>query len=243
MRNMGIPTSLRQSLARPEVRLLLALLGVAGGTLAVLWLGGEALEGDTRAFDRTILLSMRVPGNPADPIGPGWVERMAQDLTSLGSITDLTVVTLLVIGFLVVARARGAAVLLAASVGGGMLVSSALKMMFERPRPDLVPHLAQVVTASFPSGHAMLSAVTYLTLGALLTRLQLGRRAKRYVMAAAVGLTLVIGISRVYLGVHWPTDVLAGWCMGAAWALLCWAIARWLQRRGSVEPPGNAEAE
>jgi undecaprenyl-diphosphatase len=116
-----------------------------------------------------------------------------------------------------------------------MLLSTVLKMGFERPRPDLVPHATRVYTASFPSGHAMLSAVTYLTLGALLARVQPNRRLKAYLIGLALCITLLVGASRVYLGVHWPSDVLAGWCGGAAWAALCWFIALQLQRQGQVE--------
>jgi undecaprenyl-diphosphatase len=121
-----------------------------------------------------------------------------------------------------------------------MLLSTLLKMGFDRPRPDLVPHGALVYTASFPSGHATLSAVVYLTLGALLARVQPRLVLKLYLLGLAILLTVMVGVSRVYLGVHWPTDVLAGWAVGAAWALLCWATALWLQRRGRVEGPGPA---
>jgi undecaprenyl-diphosphatase len=116
-----------------------------------------------------------------------------------------------------------------------MLLILGLKSGFERPRPDLVPHGTRVFTASFPSAHAASSAITYLTLGALLARVQSLQRAKVYVMACAVLLTLLVGISRIYLGVHWPSDVLAGWSVGAAWAILCWIAARRLQRSGRVE--------
>jgi undecaprenyl-diphosphatase len=125
------------------------------------------------------------------------------------------------------------------AVCGGMMLSTALKMGFERPRPDLVPHATRVYTASFPSGHAMLSATAYLTLGALLARVEKLRRIKAFFLGLAVCLTLLIGISRVYLGVHWPSDVLAGWADGAAWASLCWFAALQLQRRGQVEKPGE----
>ena len=97
-----------------------------------------------------------------------------------------------------------------------------------------------VYTASFPSGHATGSAAAYLTMGALLARFQRQRRLKIYLMSVAVLLTLMIGVSRLYLGVHWPTDVLAGWTLGSCWALMCWTIARQLQRRGAVEPPEPA---
>ena len=114
-------------------------------------------------------------------------------------------------------------------------LSTLLKIGFDRPRPDLVPHEAIVYTASFPSGHAMLAAVVYLTLGALLARVQPRRLLKLYLLGLAILLTVAVGASRVYLGVHWPTDVVAGWAVGAAWALLCWAAALWLQRQGRVE--------
>ena len=115
-----------------------------------------------------------------------------------------------------------------------------MKWVFSRPRPDLVPHGAEVYTASFPSGHSMMSAVVYLTLGALLARTQSDRSVKTYVLAMAVVLTVLVGTSRVYLGVHWPTDVLAGWALGGAWALVCWSAMTWLQSRGQVEAEGGA---
>jgi undecaprenyl-diphosphatase len=124
----------------------------------------------------------------------------------------------------------GEALMLLAATLGGTAISEGLKMGFNRPRPDLVAHVVETTSMSFPSGHAMLSAVTYLTLGALIARTQEKKRLRGYVLGAAVLLTLLIGASRVYLGVHWPTDVLAGWCLGAAWALLCWAVATWLTR-------------
>jgi undecaprenyl-diphosphatase len=92
----------------------------------------------------------------------------------------------------------------------------------------------------------MLSAVTYLTLGALLARVEANRRGKLYVVSVAILLTLLVGCSRLYLGVHYPTDVLAGWVVGSAWAILCWTVAAWLQRRGQVEgegEPGRQGAE
>jgi undecaprenyl-diphosphatase len=120
-------------------------------------------------------------------------------------------------------------------VVSGTVASTLLKLGFDRPRPDLVAHLAHAQSSSFPSGHAMLSAVTYLTLGVLLARVHKKRRTKIIVMTYAITLTLLIGSSRVYLGVHWPTDVLAGWALGAAWAGLWWLLAWWLQRQGGIE--------
>ena len=123
----------------------------------------------------------------------------------------------------------------AGSVAGGMVVSGLLKDVFQRPRPEIVPHVAYAANASFPSGHSMMSALTYLTLAALLARSQERKRLKAYFLLLAALLTFMVGISRVYLGVHWPTDVLAGWMAGAVWAMLCWLAARWLQSRKTLE--------
>ena len=127
------------------------------------------------------------------------------------------------------------AVFVVASVVSGLLVSSFLKNLFQRPRPDLVPHGSYVSSASFPSGHSMLSAVTYLTLGALLSRSQRRKRLKAYFLLVAALLSFLVGVSRVYLGVHWPTDVVAGWAAGACWAIVCWLAARWLQIHRAIE--------
>ncbi len=221
--------------ARREVALIAALLVVAGGFWSFLAIAGEIREGETSAFDRWVLLALRDPINHADPWGPVWVQEMARDITALGGIPVLTLMTLAVFGFLMMARKYGAALLVIASVGGGVLLSSALKIGFNRPRPDLVPHEVDVYTLSFPSGHAMLAAVTYLTLGVLLLRVTPRRRLRAYILSVAIILTILIGLSRLYLGVHWPTDVIAGWSIGAAWALGCWIVAIWLQRRGAVE--------
>ena len=158
-----------------------------------------------------------------------------RDFTALGGIGVLVAVTLAVIGYLVLTRKRYAAITIVVAIVTGLMLSHALKWGFARPRPELVPHGQVVYTQSFPSGHAMLSALVYLTLGALLARTQACRGVRVYFLAVAGLLTAVVGVSRVYLGVHWPTDVLAGWVGGAGWALLCWLVILWLQRRGKVE--------
>lgn len=227
-------------LARREVWLLAVVLLAAGGLLGFASLAEEVLEGETGAFDRAVLLGLRNPEDLSDPIGPVWFEELARDITSLGGYAILGLMASVVIGYLVMVQKRAAALLVLGSVGGGLLLSTLLKNLFERARPDLVPHAVDVYTASFPSGHAMLSAVTYLTLGSLLMRVHSERRVKAYVLAVAIAMSVMVGLSRVYLGVHWPTDVLAGWCVGAAWAMLCWLVALWLQRGGKVEPEAEA---
>lgn len=220
---------------RREFAMLAALALAAGAIWGFAELASEVIEGDTHAFDEAILLALRSPTDLSDPIGPGWLEELMRDVTALGGMGVLTFITLAVAVFLALERKVHAALFVLLAVGGGMLLSTLLKMGFDRPRPDLVPHGAEVYTASFPSGHAMLAAVVYLTLGALLVRVQPNRVIKLYLLGLAILLTVAVGVSRVYLGVHWPTDVVAGWAIGAAWALLCWAAALWLQRRGQVE--------
>jgi undecaprenyl-diphosphatase len=217
-----------------EVGTLISIIIVAGGVLFFSELV-EMIQGEPQAFDRWVLLALRNPGDLSDPIGPAWLELVYRDITSLGGAAVLTLMTAIVIGFLIVDEKRAAALFVLASVAGGTLLSVILKLVFARPRPDVVPHLVAVSSASFPSGHAMLSAVVYLTLGALLSRVEGPPRVKIYVLSIAILITFLVGMSRIYLGVHWPTDVLAGWCAGAAWATLCWRIALTLQRRGEVE--------
>jgi len=214
---------------------LAAVGAIAAGIWGFAEIADEVAEGETHGFDRRVLLAMRDPGDPADPWGPRWLEEIGRDFTALGGMGVLTGLTLAVCLFLAMQRKHHAMILVLAAVGGGLLLSLLLKRGFDRPRPNLVPRLSYVYTASFPSGHSMMSAVTYLTLGALLARLQATRRLKVYLIVLPVLVTLAVGLSRVYLGVHWPTDVLAGWAAGSAWALVCWLMASWLQRRGKVE--------
>jgi undecaprenyl-diphosphatase len=221
-----------------EARALAALLAVAAGVWLFFGLADEVTEGETHRFDTAILLSLRNPADPSDPLGPGWLQEFGRDVTGLGGVGVLTLITLATAGFLWLQGKRGSMWLVLASVAGGQMVSTLAKLGFDRPRPDLVPHGMQVYTASFPSGHSMMAAVTYLTLAALVARVQPTRALKAYVLALALVVTLAVGVSRIYLGVHWPTDVLAGWTAGAAWALGCWLVAWWLARRGAVEPEG-----
>lgn len=222
-----------------EMTLVLALCAVAGGLFAFVEVMEEVTEGESHGFDTAILRAFRSTADPAVPIGPDWLRVAFQEITSLGGTTVLALITLLAIAYLLIDRKPAAAVLVAVAIGGGTLVSTVLKALIGRTRPDVVAHLVEVQTASFPSGHAMMSAVTYLTLGALLARVEPQRELKAYFLGVAMILTLLIGLSRVYLGVHYPTDVLAGWSLGAAWAILCWAVAYVLQRHGDVEKPGE----
>jgi undecaprenyl-diphosphatase len=220
---------------RTELVPLLVLVLVAGGIWLFAELAGEVKEGETRRIDEEILLALRNPADRSDPLGPRWLEETERDFTALGGVGVLALLTAAVSVYLALDGKNRAALLVLIAVGGALLGSTLLKHEFQRPRPDLVPHGSYVYTTSFPSGHSMMSAATYLTLGALLARVQSKRRVKIFLLAFAALLTLIVGISRVYLGVHWPTDVLAGWTAGGIWALICWFLARWLQHRGHVE--------
>jgi undecaprenyl-diphosphatase len=222
-----------------QLRLPVLLALAAGGIWLFVATADEVLEGDTHAVDRSILLALRSPSDLADPVGPHWFELFMRDLTALGSIGNLFLLSALVIGYLLLRRAYTRVLLLLGSFIGGLILSSVLKSGFERPRPDLVPHGAEVLTASFPSGHAMLSAVVYLTLGAMVASVQTSRALRTYFLAAAMLLTVLIGSSRVYLGVHWPSDVLAGWAAGATWAIVVWLISRSMRRPKAPALPGE----
>jgi undecaprenyl-diphosphatase len=229
------PRQLAEHVSRLE-RLTVALVVLGGaGILAFLALADAVADGGARRFDEWLLVALRTHGDLSDPIGPKWFEEMMRDIMALGGTAVLTLGVLAVTGFLALMRKTHAAVTVLVSVVSGMVLSQAIKWAYARPRPELVPHGMETYSASFPSGHSMMAAVVYLTLGALLARHQAQPRMKIYVLLVAGLLTVLVGISRIYLGVHWPTDVLAGWCLGAAWAILCWFAMLWLQRRGTVE--------
>jgi undecaprenyl-diphosphatase len=220
-----------------EPVVLLSLLVIVAGVWGFISLADRVQEGRTQAFDERMLAALRRLENPAQPIGPPWMAEVGRDVTALGGVAVLLLATVAVLGFLGLSRKFGLMTFVLLATLGGLGLSSLLKVLFARPRPSVVPHLSHAYTSSFPSGHSLMSAVVYLTLGALLTTLVTRRRLKIYVLAVALSLTGLVGVSRVYMGVHYPTDVLAGWMTGLAWAVLCWTIARWLQRRGTVESP------
>lgn len=219
-----------------EAKLLTLLCLSAACLWSFVELADWVLDGQSHAIDEKLLLLFRTQANIEDPLGPLWLEDFIRDLTALGSVGILSLLTLLCMGYLLLEQKKRLALLLMTFIASGILASFALKTGFTRPRPDLVPHATEVYTSSFPSGHSMLSSLVYLTLASLGSLLQSRRRNKAYLYCTAVLLSVVVGLSRVYLGVHWPTDVLAGWTMGTVWALLFLLISRTGIQRGWLEP-------
>jgi undecaprenyl-diphosphatase len=212
------------------------LLAVAAILLAFGLLADEVVEGDTLSFDRAVLMWFRTPQNVAVPIGPLWLQEAVRDVTSLGSFSILGIMTVVAVLQFLLSGDRRLAVYVGGAVVGGTIVSTVLKDIFDRPRPD-IPGAPHVFTASFPSGHATLSAVVFLTLAAVLAAATLERRLKVFYLTIGIFLTLIVGVSRIYEGVHYPTDVLAGWMIGSSWAILCWVGAQYaLHRRSRTVP-------
>ena len=213
-------------LERRELTWLFVGLGLCVLLLGFVSLAGEVTEGDTQAFDTKILRALRDPVDPSRPMGPAWIEESLIDLTSIGGPTVLWLIVVAVAGFLVLQTRYRTAIVVLLTAASGELLNSVMKHAFNRPRPSIVPHLRVVYTTSFPSGHAMESAIVYLTLGAILMRASESRVTKTYILGLAVLLTVVVGVSRVYLGVHYPTDVIGGWIVGFFWASVCWLVAQ-----------------
>ncbi len=234
---MRLWTSLKTALQRSDLVLLLSLLGITTCVWAFVIVAELVSGGSTRHFDDKILLALRQPGDLKQALGPRWFQGGMRDITALGSPFVLVILVLASATWLWVRRQHHAFALLLASTLGARFLNALLKDLFARPRPDIELHLMPASSPSFPSGHAMDSAAIYLTIAALLAQEVTSRAQRLYLIGLGASLSFLIGVSRVYLGVHYPSDVLAGWCAGLAWALLCWTVARHLQRRGAVEPP------
>ncbi len=226
--------------ARAEVAALAALLIVTLGIMTFIEVADDMTEADGMAFDQAVLLWMQpVAGEPR---GPWWLKEAAADLTSLGGISVLTLFAVIAFSFLLIQRKRLSALLLVVGLAGGVALSEGLKALFERARPPAAFQAVDTLNASFPSGHALLSTVFYLTLGVMLTRAFQQRRLKAFVLGSAITIALLIGLTRAYLGAHWASDVMAGWCAGAAWAMALWLVAYGVQRRQARHAGGLHDA-
>ena len=232
-----MPPILKSLLKRIESRALILTIGSAGAFWAFFNIAGEVSDGETSAFDKRLLLALRNPADPSNPIGSRSFQEAMRDVTALGGVTVMTMVTVVAVMAFLMHRRRWHAGIQAMTVLLAFASSEGLKTFYSRPRPDLVPHGSYVYSGSFPSGHSTLSAATFLTLAMLIASLEPNRGTKRMVFGLAAFLVLGIGFSRVYLGVHWPSDVLAGWSLGAAWALAAWIVLLRFGARDDVKGP------
>lgn len=217
---------LLRTLARPESRTLVLIVICSTLLLLFVLLTDVVLGGGTMSVDETLLLLMRETEDIHNPLGPGWFEEMARDFTALGGIPILLALTFVVACYLAMERNMHAVAFIVGTAVTALIVSTLLKEVFDRPRPEIVEKATRVYTSSFPSAHAMMSACMYLAFASLLARFETKRRKKTLILCFAAIAIVIVGLSRVYLGVHWPTDILAGWTAGTIWALVCWLVFR-----------------
>lgn len=225
----------------PEISVLIVVLCVVVAIAGFAALAAEVREGDIFAIDRTLLLAFRAPGHLGVPVGPRWLQEAARDISALGGFTVLALVTIISALLLFLHRRAAQAAVFLASVVFAQIAAEVVKALVDRPRPTLVPHNDLVYSASFPSGHAVMTPVVYLTLAVVVANLEQRRHLKAILPVCAAFLVLAVGVSRVYLGVHWPTDVLAGWALGLAVALVASIALRRVAPRSDV-PGGSVQA-
>ncbi|MES2300865.1 MAG: phosphatase PAP2 family protein [Pseudomonadota bacterium] len=158
------------------------------------------------------------------PAGPAWVLEAVRDLTSLGGVLLRNMVALGALAALLFLRLRREAVLLAATIASGWIINTLIKVAVGRPRPLIVPHLTEAGGQSFPSGHSFNSAVVYIAIALAFAAISPRRSVRWTLVSLAIALSLAVAITRVWLGVHFPSDVAAGWLGGAGWAFLATAI-------------------
>lgn len=221
-----------------DKKVVVTALIIAATLFVFVELSGEVAEGETLGIDNFLLTLFREAGKPDRLIGPGWMLTTVQDISSLGGVSVTVLISTLVGLYFLLRKQWHLIAFYVSSVTGGTIAMVLLKSLFNRPRPTIVPHLSPVSMESYPSGHSMMSAIVYLTLGAILARSTKSLPMRMYYLGSACILTLITGISRIMLGVHYPSDVLAGWCAGIIWAGSSYLVAQFLQRRGVIEKPG-----
>ena len=207
-----------------EARTLAAIMLIAAGLLAFLRLGDAVRAGRTLDLDRRIILALRDPANPAQPRGSFWTRDILHDLTALGGVGVLTLTVLVAVIFLWVNRRRRHAAVLLGVVAAATVAGELIKAAYNRPRPDLVAYGDYFSQSSFPSGHSNIATVVWMTLALIVASLERTRVGKATALVVGAFISLTAGGSRVYFGVHWPSDVLGGWILGSGWALVAWIV-------------------
>jgi undecaprenyl-diphosphatase len=203
----------------PRHALVAALVCWAGFALVAMLVLPDQLGG----FDSAGLQYFR-SGPDSVPRGPPALLEAVRDLTALGGVLLRNLFAMIAIAALMLVRLRREATLLAATILSGWVVNTLIKVLVGRPRPTIVSHLAEAGGSSFPSGHSFNSAVVYMGIALAMAALSARRGVRWTLIAGAAVLTALIAISRVWLGVHYPSDVLAGWLGGMGWALTASAL-------------------
>jgi undecaprenyl-diphosphatase len=221
-----------------DIKALFAFTAIILGLMGFLIIAGIVMRGSADDIDLQILRSLRDPVNPHKPIGPEWLFEGMRDITSLGGATVVFLITLISVGYFLLQKEYTLLILILVATIGGAILDLELKEYFARVRPSVIPRLVDVKSYGFPSGHSMMSTIVYFSLASLMIRIQGQRLYKIFVLSVAFSLTFIIGVSRVYLGVHYPTDVIAGWSLGLAWASLCWYVS-WRYYGKKTEKPDS----
>lgn len=225
------PLGARRAGLPPRVLAVIAVIGAA--VCGFLALADEVGEGGTAAFDRALILALRAPRDPNRLRGPAWLAETARDITALGGFTVLGMITLAALAVLLVYRRRRQAVVFGLTAVVAQVLAEVIKNIIGRPRPSFVARYDLIASSSFPSGHAMMAPAIYFTLATIVAAGELRPAARGLMMVGSICLVVAIGVSRVYLGVHWPTDVVAGWTLGSGVALIAWLALRWPSPRSA----------
>ncbi len=225
-----------KDLKKGDIKIILVILFVAFALYLFIEFSSEMAEGELTAIDNIILQALRNPQNPKELIGPPGLLAFMQSVSYLGGIYVLSAVSTIAAMFFMLKKRTRTCLLFILSVTSGSALMVLLKYVFDRPRPDIVPHLGEFSLGSYPSGHSMVSAIVYLTIGALLARSTKSLKMRAIYLSIAGVFVFLIGISRAFLGVHYPSDILAGWCAGVIWSALSYLLAKFLLRKKRQDP-------
>lgn len=209
-----------------EIQALLIWFSIATALWAFFYLGAEIGEGDTGTFDRRLISLLRTSDSVGEPIGPAWFKDSMRDVTALGGFTFLVLMTIVVVLSLLFHRKRREGIIVAATAIGAQFSIEIFKLLYDRPRPGRLLPPIHAYTASFPSGHTTESTALFLIVATVIATLEAKDNTKILAYTVAIFVIVAIGFSRVYLGMHWPTDVLGGWVLGTVWALVAWIVLR-----------------